>query len=130
MPSTAPTSERTSGERTEGAETPFSGDVPIERAAKVSTRRPRTSRPPIRVDEVGDVAVAIATKANRASAPRLLKTRRELTDTPIDHRDAFVLSLIDGRMNVQAIIDISGMPGSDILAILERLARLGIVSLP
>ena len=128
MPSTPPPA---SGERGEGmAPPPFSGDVPIERAEKVSTRRPRTSRPPIRVDEVGDVAVAIATKASHTSAPRLLKSRRELSDVPIDHRDGFVLSLIDGKMNIQAIIDISGMPGSEIVAILERLRRLGIISLP
>ena len=99
-------------------------------AEKVSGRRERSSRAPIRVDEVGDVAVAIATKAVQTSAPKLLKTRRELTSAPINHRDAFVLSLIDGKMNIQAIVDIAGMPGHEIIEILERLARLGIVSMP
>jgi hypothetical protein len=95
----------------------------------VAMRRARTSRPPLRVDDVGDAAVAIAARAHHASAPKLLKARHELTAAPIDHRDAFVLSLIDGTMNVSAIVDISGMPTAEIVAILERLARLGIVSL-
>ena len=108
---------------------PFSGDVSIERAEKISTRRPRSSRPALRVDDVGAAAVAIATKANLSMAPRLLKTRRELTDAPLDHRDAFVLSLIDGKMPAAAIVDIAGMPEREVMGILERLARLGIVSL-
>jgi hypothetical protein len=108
---------------------PFSGEVPVDRAEKISTRRPRTSRPPVRVDDVGDVAVAIASKAKRsATAPRLLKTRRELADAPIDHRDAFVISLIDGKTPTQALVDVSGLPEPDVMRILERLARLGIIS--
>ncbi len=56
-------------ERIPASEMPFSGNVPIERAEKISTRRPRTSRPPIRVDDVGDVAVGIAAKANLKKTP-------------------------------------------------------------
>jgi hypothetical protein len=102
------------------------------RSEKISTRRERTrsSRPPIRVDDVGAAAVAIASKAVRTSGVRLLKTRSELTNAPIDHRDAFVLSLIDGAMSVQALVDVSGFAEEEIVNILARLARLGIVSLP
>jgi hypothetical protein len=109
---------------------------PVEagtRADKISTRRPRTSRPPVRVDEVGDVAVAIAGKHSRAvpvAAPRLLKTRAELAAAPIDHRDAFVLSLLDGKTSVQGVVDLAAMPDGEVIGILERLAKLGIVSLP
>jgi len=100
------------------------------RADKISTRRPRTSRPPLRVD---DVAVAIAGKHSRAvavAAPRLLKTRAELVAAPIDHRDAFVLSLLDGKTSVQGVVDLAAMPDGDVLGILGRLAKLGIVHLP
>ena len=103
------------------------------RADKISTRRPRTSRPPPRVDDVGDVAVAIAGKHSRAvavAAPRLLKTRAELVAAPIDHRDAFVLSLLDGKTSVQGVVDLAAMPDGEVLGILERLAKLGIVHLP
>lgn len=102
-----------------------------ERAEKISTRRARTrpSRPPIRIDDVGDAAVAIASRRFTVSTPKLLKTRGELTDAPIDHRDAFVLSLIDGTMTYQVLVDVSGMPEAEITRILDKLARLGIVSL-
>lgn len=111
-------------------------DVRDERAEEISTRRPRTSRPPVRVDDVGDVAVAIAVKLGRESrsvpppAPKLLKTRAELSSAPINHRDAFVLSLIDGRTSTQGVIDLAAMPDGEVLTILARLAELGIVSLP
>jgi hypothetical protein len=106
-----------------------SGEMASQSAAKISSRQARASRPPVRVDDVGDRAVAIASKVVRSSAPRLLKTRGELTHAPIDPRDAFVLSLLDGRTNVAAIVDTSGMPADEVVATLERLARLGIVSM-
>jgi hypothetical protein len=97
---------------------------------KLSSRRPHASRGAVRVDDVGDVAVAIASKAAPSFAPKLLKTRGELTSAPIDSRDAFVISLIDGEMSVQAIVDIAGMPRADVGAILDRLVQLGIIALP
>ena len=121
MPSVPPNSGVRA--RTEGSSPPAS-------AEKVSTRRARSSRAPVRVDEVGDVAVAIASRAFPSFAPKLLKSRAELTGSPIDHRDAFVISLIDGKMSVGAIVDVSGMPREEIAAILERLVQLGIVALP
>lgn len=84
----------------------------------------------MRVDEVGDVAVAIASRAVPSFAPKLLKSRVELTAAPIDHRDAFVISLIDGKMNIAAIVDASGMAREEVAAILDRLVQLGIVALP
>jgi len=90
-------------------------------------RRARTSRPPIRVDDVGDAAVALARKAVWAVTPKVLKSGDELASLPIDHRDAFVLSLIDGRMSVHALVDVAGMPEPEVAAILEKLTRLGIV---
>jgi hypothetical protein len=106
------------------------GSAPPASAEKVSTRRRRTSRPPVRVDDVGDVAVAIASKAMPSFAPKLLKDRAELTSAPIDHRDAFVMSLIDGKLSSDAIVDISGMPRDHVMEILKRLVQLGIVALP
>ena len=103
------------------------------RAPKISTRRARTSRPPVRVDEVGDVAVFIAGRHSRmppAAAPKLLKTRAELARAPIDHRDAFVLSLLDGKTSVQGVVDLAAMPDGEVVTILERLAKLGIVQMP
>ncbi len=97
--------------------------------------RARTSRPPLRVDDVGDVAVLLGARHSRdkralVPAPKLLKSRRELASAPIDHRDAFVLSLIDGRTSLQGIVDMAGMPDAEVHGILQRMADLGIVQLP
>ncbi|CAN5924586.1 hypothetical protein BH11MYX4_BH11MYX4_16420 [soil metagenome] len=110
-------------------------DEPMDsepRAEKISGRRRRTSRPPVRVDEVGDVAVAIAGRQSRApvAAPQLLKPLRELASAPIDHRDAFVLSLVDGKTSVQGVVDLAAMADGEAVSILHRLATLGIVRLP
>jgi hypothetical protein len=106
-----------------------SESAPPASAEKVSTRRARTRRP-VRVDDVGDAAVAIASRAMPSFAPKLLESRSELSRAPIDHRDAFVLSLIDGKTSVAQIVDASGMPRREVAAILDRLVQLGIVALP
>jgi len=121
-----------------GAPGHSSGLLPKQTPATVppsSGVRTRTSRPPLRVDDVGDAAVALGAKHGRekrasAPAPKLLKSRRELEAAPIDHRDAFVLSLIDGRTSVQGIVDMAGMADLEVHGILERLATLGILQLP
>jgi len=126
---TVPTVPPTSGVRERDASLDSSSETR-------SSRPPRTSRAPVRVDDVGEAAVALATKHGRMSravvgaAPALLRTRRQLEDAPINHRDAFVLSLIDGKTSVQGVVDLAAMPDGEVLTILERLAALGIVSLP
>lgn len=109
---------------------PTSGFRDRTEAAPSSSRRPRAQRHALRVDEVGSVAVMIAAKTVWPSAPVLLKTRAELTHAPLDHRDAFVISLIDGKLSVPALVDVSGMAANEITDILTRLAHLGIISLP
>ena len=103
--------------------------APPASAEKVSTRRART-RQPVRVDDFGDAAVAIASRAVPSFAPKLLKSDAEMSAAPLDHRDAFVLSLIDGQMTVEQIVDASGMARPAVAAILDRLVQLGIVALP
>jgi hypothetical protein len=92
------------------------------------TTDPRRRRA-LRVDDVGKRAVSGATTAKIEGGviPRRLKQKVE--SAPIDHRDAFVLSLIDGGTKVSAILDVAGMPEAEVLAILVRLKRLGIITL-
>jgi len=93
-------------------------------------RRERSSRPPVTVDEVGVTAVKLARGTRRESAPKLLASRAVIAKAPIDTRAAFVLSLVDGRNTVDAIVDMSGMLEDEVKAILDRLARLGLISRP
>ena len=82
------------------------------------------------VDDVGAAAVKLARTTRRESAPKLLASRAVIAKAPIDTRAAFVLSLVDGRNTATAIVDMSGMLEDEVRAILERLARLGLISLP
>lgn len=93
-------------------------------------KRERSNRPPVTVDDVGTAAVKLARTTRRESAPKLLASRAVIARAPIDTRAAFVLSLVDGRNTAAAIVDMSGMIEDEVKAILERLARLGLISLP
>lgn len=95
-----------------------------------SSSSPGRSRPPVTVDEVGATALKIARTTQREGAPKLLASRAIVSKAPIDTRSAFVLSLVDGRNTVGAIVDMSGMPEDEVKSILERLARLGLIQLP
>jgi hypothetical protein len=93
------------------------------------TRRRRSDRPAVAVDQVGEAAVKLA-RTRRESAPKLVASRAVISKAPIDTRAAFVLSLVDGRNSVAAIIDMAGMPEAEVKSLLERLARLGLITLP
>lgn len=98
-------------------------------AKERSSRRPRANREALRVDEVGQTAVDAAVRASKSAVFKLLRARNELATAPINHREGFLLAHVDGATSVQGLIDVSGMPESEVFDILERLKRLGIVGL-
>jgi hypothetical protein len=59
--------------------------------------------------------------------PVVLDDSLELECALIDHRASYVLSLVDGTSNVEAILDASGMPPFDALRILTELVRRRVV---
>ena len=91
-------------------------------------RAQRSSRRPLRVDDVGATSVVAPHDAALSSKPKLVD-RQRVVGSPLDVRDAFVLSLLDGALTVQDLVDATGIPEPDVSAILARLTRLGIVSL-
>jgi hypothetical protein len=46
----------------------------------------------------------------------------------LDHRGGYLLSLLDGTMNIETVLDVSCLPRDETLALLEELVRLGIVT--
>jgi hypothetical protein len=52
-----------------------------------------------------------------------------ITMTRIDHRAGYLLSRIDGAMNVETVLDISCMSTEETLELLEELIGLGLVTL-
>jgi len=95
---------------------------------KLPSRQPRSHRP-IRVDDVGDTAVRIASKAKRGVVPRVVASPKAVAAAPRDPRDAFVLSMVDGRTSLQAIVDMAGIPEEEVMGILDHLCHSGIIAL-
>jgi hypothetical protein len=60
--------------------------------------------------------------------PRLAIPEASIRQLPIDHRTAFVLSLI-GTTDVDGIVDMSGMPRDDVIGILLELMDRGAITL-
>jgi hypothetical protein len=61
--------------------------------------------------------------------PRVIRSKDDVARAPLEHRDWYVLALLDGQTSVQGIVDISGMEPDDVLRILQRLRRLGLITL-
>jgi hypothetical protein len=95
------------------------------RAKSKSTLR-RHGSSPSAVD-TDDLAVAVA-RPTPSSRPRAARGS-DVAKAPLDPREAFVLSLVDGSMTASEIADISGMSQADIMKILQKLIALRLVTL-
>lgn len=67
------------------------------------------------------------TRAFLKMVPRVILSREELNAADLDHRDYFLVSLMDGGTTVEDLLDICGMPAEEALALVEGLVRRGIV---
>lgn len=97
------------------SEAPRSGPVPV--GTHVESRH---SDPPLSRGAV---------ELLRRTVPRTVRSRAEVAQAPLDHREGFILSFIDGHTTVQAIIDVAGIPDGEVIVVLQRLRRLGIITL-
>jgi hypothetical protein len=51
----------------------------------------------------------------------------ELRSLPLDHRDGFILSQIDGSTDLATLIDLSGMEPDEVTRIVDHLLALGAI---
>jgi hypothetical protein len=65
-----------------------------------------------------------------ARVPRVAMKSRELSLLPLDHREGFLLSMIDGRTSIETILDVCAMPADEALQLLEGLADRGVIVIP
>jgi hypothetical protein len=61
-------------------------------------------------------------------SPLVVVPRTQMRWLSIDHRAGFILSLVDGLVSVETILDLSGMPRLDALRILHELVQQKIVA--
>jgi hypothetical protein len=91
----------------------------------------KSARVSIREDDVGAAVKSGADAVGVAGrqVPKIVRTKDEIAAAPIDHRAGFLLAHIDGVTDVQGLVDIAGMPETEVHEILDRLRRLGIVNI-
>jgi hypothetical protein len=65
-----------------------------------------------------------------ARVPRLTLRPRDLALLPLDHREGFLLSMIDGVTSIETILDVCAMPHHEALEILESLVQRGVLVIP
>lgn len=65
----------------------------------------------------------------RKTVPRRLDGAPDPSKAPLEPRDAFVLALVDGRTTIGMLVDITTMEEPELLAIVNRLRRLRLISL-
>jgi len=118
----------TDAEPGDGVEAAPVSAATVSASERVTQRRRRAS---IREDHVGDAARFSGEFSDlvRRAVPRMLRSPRELASAPLDNREGFLLAHIDGQTSVQALVDISGIPEDELLVLLQRFRRLGIISL-
>lgn len=77
--------------------------------------------------DTDDLAVAVA-RPTPSSRPRAARGP-DVAKAPLEPREAFVLSLVDGSMTAAEIADVSGMPQADVIKMLQKLQSLKLVAI-
>jgi hypothetical protein len=82
-----------------------------------------------RADGVSTVRQVEVTRAFLKMVPRPSISREELNAADLDHREYFLVSLMDGGTTVEDLLDICGMPSEEALALIDGLGRRGVIAL-
>jgi hypothetical protein len=92
-----------------------------DRASHVELRvdAERPTRPDLTLEE-----------AHYHRVPRLAVRPHELSLLPLDHREGFLLSMVDGVSSIETILDVCAMPSDEALEILESLVQRGVLVIP
>ena len=97
----------------------------------------RSSHIELRIDGADGDAEPVSTQREIAAAgdyfrcvPRLAVSARELALLPLDHREGFLVSRVDGISTVETILDVSAMPADEALEILQSLVERGVLLIP
>jgi len=111
--------------------------------ARDSERKSRASLPMAAMDAPTDIAPSEVRRVSRPQAGRVVSSDEwartvfgtpvvvmkpdSLKRLPLDHRAGFVLSLMDGAVDLETLVDLSGMDRGEVLDIVRNLCDSGIV---
>ena len=105
------------------------------RSSKPTTRlRERAEKPTVRnYEKTVSAADAITPRLqvftiSLDSVPRSLRRPDDIMGLPLDPKAAFLLMNIDGLLNVQTLIDVTGMPERVVIPLLAKLLELHVIA--
>jgi hypothetical protein len=101
---------------------------PIDMTGMTGSLDDAPSPPTVRRPDLGAKGILDDPAAMHLVPVRAVSGER-LQNSMLDHREGFVLSLIDGQLNIEAIVDVCGMPTPEVLEILESFRLSGVISL-
>ena len=121
--SLAPTSAPPSGRYSARPE-----DVDVVSVARArDTLRAGAQRVAVRVDEVGPTMIVARQDAARDAKPRVV-SRTQAVRCEVAGSEAFILSLVRRAITVPDLVDAAGMPEHEVMRVLSRLTRRGLVT--
>jgi hypothetical protein len=82
----------------------------------------RVTRP-----EMGAVAGDEGWARRMAGMPVVVMPLELLKRLPLDHRDGFLLSLMDGAIDLDTIVEIAGIPRAEVIRLVRDLFESGVI---
>jgi hypothetical protein len=99
--------------------------VPSETPPKDASKGAGKATPAAGLQEVKDPMDVLG---SLSFVPRHIISVDQLTRMQLDHHAGFLLTLVDGVLSFETIIDVCGMPRADALRVLADLVRRGVIS--
>jgi hypothetical protein len=62
------------------------------------------------------------------AVPRIIATGAQIAEAHLDHREGFLLSLVDGVLPIEQLADVSGVTSFELVRGFGKLRRLGLVA--
>jgi hypothetical protein len=82
-----------------------------------------TTRPELSVEFADEAWVGTV-----SGPPSVAMASDAIRNLPLDHRAGFMLSLIDGRTDIETLVELSSMPRVDALRIVRELFEAAVIS--
>jgi hypothetical protein len=121
----------TSPPASEGALLASNSDVHVVAARKqpseVGEDGPQSEIRRITRPEMGAVAGDEGWAGRMAGMPVVVMPVDRLKRLPLDHRAGFLLSLMDGAIDLETIVEIAGMPRGEVIGLVRDLFQAGVI---
>lgn len=89
----------------------------------------KSDAPPEDDEPLWEIATGPLVDVWPCDIPCVALSPSERNERLLDHREAFVLSLLDGQSTVSAMLEMESLPAGELLAILCELCARGVVTL-